>query len=61
MYLEDIFTIPANLAGISGIIVPAGQSKKEKLPIGVQILGPAFKEETILSIAHSMYQSIQKT
>ncbi len=61
MYLEDIFTIPGNLAGICGVVVPAGQSQKEKLPIGVQILGPAFKEEVILSIAHNMYQSIQKT
>jgi len=59
MYLEDIFTIPGNLAGICGVVVPAGESKKEKLPIGVQIFGPAFKEENILCIAHHLYQAIQ--
>ncbi len=58
MYLEDIFTIPASLAGICGISTPVGKSK-EGLPIGTQILGPAFKEERILNIAHQIQKSIK--
>ncbi len=49
MYLQDVFTIPANLAGISGISIPGGFSNG--LPVGLQLLGPAFGEETILHIA----------
>ena len=49
MYLQDVFTIPANLAGISGISIPGGFSNG--LPVGLQLLGPAFGEETILCIA----------
>lgn len=49
MYLNDVFTIPANLAGIPGISIPGGFS--EGLPVGVQILGPAFGEATLLRVA----------
>jgi len=49
MYLQDVFTIPANLAGISGISIPGGFSSG--LPVGLQLLGPAFGEEVILRIA----------
>ncbi len=49
MYLQDVFTIPANLAGISGISIPGGFS--DGLPVGLQLLGPAFGEEIILRIA----------
>jgi aspartyl-tRNA(Asn)/glutamyl-tRNA(Gln) amidotransferase subunit A len=49
MYLNDVFTIPANLAGICGISIPGGFS--EGLPVGMQLLGNAFAESTILSIA----------
>ncbi len=59
MYLQDIFTIPSSLAGICGISVPVGTSE-ENLPIGVQILGPAFKEEVILRIAHQIERNIAK-
>ena len=45
----------ANLAGLPGISIPAGQSK-EGLPIGMQILGPAFAEDTLLRAAH-MFES----
>jgi len=58
MYLEDIFTIPASLAGICGISTPVGKSK-DGLPIGTQLLGPAFKEERILNIAHQMQKSME--
>jgi aspartyl-tRNA(Asn)/glutamyl-tRNA(Gln) amidotransferase subunit A len=50
MYLSDIYTIAANLAGIPGISVPCGFDD-EGLPIGLQILGPAFGEDKLLRIA----------
>jgi len=56
MYLADIYTVTADLAGIPGISIPCGETK-EKLPIGLQILGKHFDEETILRIAHAYEQS----
>ncbi len=56
MYLEDICTIPANLAGIPGISVPAGFTK-EGLPVGVQLLGPALHEEVLLKAAYTFEQA----
>ncbi len=56
MYLSDIFTISANLAGIPGISVPCGYSQ-EGLPIGLQILAKAFDETTLLRIAYAYEQS----
>ena len=49
MYLQDVFTIPANLAGICGVSIPGGFS--EGLPVGLQLLGKAFDEESILRVA----------
>jgi aspartyl-tRNA(Asn)/glutamyl-tRNA(Gln) amidotransferase subunit A len=57
MYLSDIFTISCNLAGICGISVPCGFTKSPKLPIGLQLLGKPFGEETILKIAHAYEQT----
>ncbi len=51
MYLADIFTVPINLAGIPSLSIPAGFSSKS-LPIGFQIVGNSFKEETLFSFAH---------
>jgi aspartyl-tRNA(Asn)/glutamyl-tRNA(Gln) amidotransferase subunit A len=56
MYLSDILTLPASLAGIPGISVPCGFTS-ENLPIGLQILGPHFGEETILKIAYNFEQA----
>jgi aspartyl-tRNA(Asn)/glutamyl-tRNA(Gln) amidotransferase subunit A len=53
MYLSDIFTISCNLAGICGISVPCGFTKSPKLPIGLQLLGKPFGEETLLKIVHA--------
>ena len=50
MYLEDIYTISCNLAGIPGISVPCGTTG-EGLPIGLQILAPAFREDTLFQVA----------
>ena len=59
MYLADIFTNPANLAGICGISVPCGLAEIEehRLPIGLQLLGKALDEARILQIAHAYEQS----
>ena len=50
MYLNDVFTVPASLAGLPGISVPAGLSQ-DGLPLGLQILGRAFDEETVYRVA----------
>ena len=55
MYLSDIYTISANLAGLPGISVPAGLDENG-LPIGLQILTPAFTEARLLRIAR-MFES----
>jgi aspartyl-tRNA(Asn)/glutamyl-tRNA(Gln) amidotransferase subunit A len=52
MYLADIYTVTADLAGIPGISVPCGQTK-DKLPIGLQILGRHFDESTVLRVAQA--------
>jgi aspartyl-tRNA(Asn)/glutamyl-tRNA(Gln) amidotransferase subunit A len=52
MYLADIYTVTADLAGIPGISVPCGETK-EKLPIGLQILGRHFDEGTVLRVAQA--------
>ena len=52
MYLADIFTVTANLAGIPGISIPCGTSK-EGLPIGMQILGKHFDEPMVLRVGHA--------
>jgi len=57
MYLSDIFTISCNLAGIPGVSVPCGFTNNPKLPIGLQILGQPFGEETLLQIAHAYEQA----
>ena len=50
MYLNDVFTVPVNLAGLPGISVPAGLSA-DGLPLGLQVIGKAFDEETVLRVA----------
>ena len=57
MYLSDIFTISCNLAGICGISIPCGFTQNPKLPIGLQLLGQPFGEETLLKIAHAYEQA----
>jgi aspartyl-tRNA(Asn)/glutamyl-tRNA(Gln) amidotransferase subunit A len=55
MYLADIFTVPANLAGIPGLSVPCGFA--DGLPIGLQLLGRAFDEATLFRAGHA-YQAL---
>jgi aspartyl-tRNA(Asn)/glutamyl-tRNA(Gln) amidotransferase subunit A len=55
MYLNDLFTIPTSLAGLPGISVPAGMV--DGLPVGLQVIGKALDEATVLRIAHAFEQS----
>ncbi len=57
MYLADIYTVTADLAGIPGISVPCGETKN-KLPIGLQILGRHFDESTILRVAQASEKAV---
>ncbi len=57
MYLEDIFTISCNLAGICGLSVPCGFTASPRLPIGLQLLGKPFGEADLLRIAHAYEQA----
>jgi len=50
MYLNDVFTIPVNLAGLPGVSVPAGFTKGG-LPVGLQVIGKAFDEAAVLRTA----------
>jgi aspartyl-tRNA(Asn)/glutamyl-tRNA(Gln) amidotransferase subunit A len=56
MYLNDIYTVTANLSGVPGISVPCGLSS-EGLPIGLQLLGPYWSESTLLRATHA-YETI---
>jgi aspartyl-tRNA(Asn)/glutamyl-tRNA(Gln) amidotransferase subunit A len=56
MYLNDIYTIPANLAGLPGLSIPCGLDGKG-LPVGLQIIGNTFAEARMLGIAHQYQQA----
>ena len=56
MYLSDVFTLSMNLAGICGLSLPCGFDE-EGLPIGVQVMGPAFGEGKVLRVAHAYEQA----
>lgn len=58
-YLEDVFTIPVNLAGLPGISIPCGTAQVDgkALPVGLQIVGKPLDEATVLRVAHAFEQS----
>ncbi len=58
MYLEDVFTLPASLAGVPGLSLPCG-TDSAGLPIGLQLIGRAFSEEVLLRAAHAYEQSTE--
>jgi aspartyl-tRNA(Asn)/glutamyl-tRNA(Gln) amidotransferase subunit A len=60
MYLADIYTVTANLAGIPGISIPCGENH-EKLPIGLQMFAKHFDEATLLRVAHAYEHSVSQT
>lgn len=57
MYLMDLFTIPANLAGLPAISIPAGFSSNN-LPLGMQLLGPQMHDKEVICIAHALEQAL---
>lgn len=56
MYLEDIFTVPVNIAGLPGISIPCGFDKNN-MPIGLQFIAPSFREDVILNVAYAYEQN----
>jgi aspartyl-tRNA(Asn)/glutamyl-tRNA(Gln) amidotransferase subunit A len=56
MYLNDVFTVTVNMAGLPGISVPGGLSA-EGLPLGLQLIGRPFDEETLFSVGHVIEQA----
>ena len=60
MYLNDVFTVPVNLAGLPGISVPAGLDK-DGLPLGLQLIGRPFDEETLFRAARAVEEAAQFT
>jgi aspartyl-tRNA(Asn)/glutamyl-tRNA(Gln) amidotransferase subunit A len=59
-YLNDVFTVPGNLAGLPGISVPAGLGE-DGLPLGLQVIGRAFDEETVLKVARAIERAADFT
>ena len=63
-YLEDVFTVPASLAGLPGLVIPVGYAassdvEKREMPVGIQILGPVLGEEKVLEVGHILEQSLK--
>jgi aspartyl-tRNA(Asn)/glutamyl-tRNA(Gln) amidotransferase subunit A len=56
MYLNDVFTVPVNLAGLPGISVPGGLDQ-QGLPLGLQLIGRPFAEETLFALGHVIEQA----
>lgn len=62
MYLEDIFTVPANIAGLPGISVPSGTVDRDgvALPVGIQFIAPQFAEDSLFVVAQSVENGLKK-
>ena len=56
MYLADVLTIPPNMAGLPGLSIPCGLS--EGLPVGLQLIGPQFAENTLFRVGHALERAI---
>src|SRR3712207_4655677 len=56
MYLSDVLTIPSNMAGLPGVSIPCGLS--EGLPVGFQLIGPQFSENTLFRVGHALENAI---
>jgi aspartyl-tRNA(Asn)/glutamyl-tRNA(Gln) amidotransferase subunit A len=60
MYLNDIATIPANLAGIPGISVPAGLAEEDNLPVGLQVLAPATADDRLYRVGAALEALLER-
>lgn len=58
MYLMDIYTLSLNLAGLPGLSLPVGLGAESHMPVGMQMLGRAFEEDTLLSVAHVLEMAL---
>jgi aspartyl-tRNA(Asn)/glutamyl-tRNA(Gln) amidotransferase subunit A len=58
MYLSDVCTVPTSLAGATAISVPCGLAPEDGLPVGLQFMGPALSEATLLGVAHAFEQEL---
>jgi aspartyl-tRNA(Asn)/glutamyl-tRNA(Gln) amidotransferase subunit A len=58
LYLEDIYTVPLNLAGLPGISIPCGLGNESGMPVGFQIIGKSFDESTMLRVAHHLEKAL---
>ncbi|OGN00986.1 MAG: aspartyl/glutamyl-tRNA amidotransferase subunit A [Candidatus Yanofskybacteria bacterium RIFCSPLOWO2_02_FULL_43_10] len=59
LYLSDIYTVPVNLAGIPALSLPCGKGRKSNLPVGFQIIGRPFDEETVLRVSYQLEQALK--
>ena len=58
LYLSDIYTVPINLAGVPALSLPCGNGRKSNLPVGFQIIGRPFDEETVLRVSYQLEQDL---
>ena len=56
MYLEDVMSVPINLAGLPSLAIPAGETENTRLPIGLQIIGPRRSDKSIIRFANEISQ-----
>ncbi len=59
LYLEDVYTVPVNLAGLPAISIPCGLGTESKMPVGFQIIAKPFDEATLLRVAHQLEQALK--
>ena len=59
LYLSDIYTVPINLAGIPALSLPCGNGRESNLPVGFQIIGQPFDEETVLRVSYQLEQALK--
>jgi aspartyl-tRNA(Asn)/glutamyl-tRNA(Gln) amidotransferase subunit A len=60
MYLNDVATIPANLAGVPGLSVPAGLAPEDGLPVGFQVLAPALADDRLYRVGAALEALLDK-
>jgi aspartyl-tRNA(Asn)/glutamyl-tRNA(Gln) amidotransferase subunit A len=59
LYMEDIYTVPVNLTGLPGISIPCGNGATSGMPVGFQIIGRSFDEETVLRVSYQLEQELK--